>query len=170
MGVKVSVLRQQTRRKNRLSNAKSDKSQDPILKKALSAAQAAIDKKALGPVLIDLTDTQSYTEYLLVASATGQRAVRAIAEHIEQIMSEQGFRPLGVEGVREGRWALLDYGEVVFHIFDQPLREFYDLEGMWFDAPRIPLVVPPEQRLTRAGAYEYGDSPAPSSRSYSSSA
>jgi ribosome-associated protein len=141
-----------------LSDVNTDTlSQATYLKKALCAAQAAIDKKALGPVLIDLHEAQSYTDYLLVVSAPGPRAVRAIAEHVEQVMAEQGYRSLGIEGVGEGRWALLDYGELVLHVFDQPLREFYDLEGMWFDAPRVELAVPPEQRLPRAEAYDYGD-------------
>lgn len=135
--------------------------QTSYLQKALLAAQAAIDKKALGPVLIDLTETQSYTDYLLVASATGSRAVRAIAEHVEQVMPSMAISPLGVEGITEGRWALLDYGELVFHVFDQPLREFYDLEGMWFDAPRVPLSVPPEQRLAPPGMYDYSASSSP---------
>ena len=142
-----------------MSLAKTDNlSQATYLKKALSAAQAAIDKKALGPVLIDLHEAQSYTDYLLVASAPGPRAVRAIAEHVQEVMAEQGHRALGVEGVGEGRWALLDYGELVLHVFDQPLREFYDLEGMWFDAPRVELQVPPEQRLPRPESSDYGDS------------
>lgn len=140
-----------------MTDEKNASEKNLFLKKALCAAQAAIDKKALGPVLIDLNAAQSYTDYLLVASGQGPRAVHAIAEHVEQVMAEQGFRALGVEGAREGRWALLDYGEVVCHIFDQPLREFYDLEGMWFDAPRVPLAVPPEQRLPAPGTYDYED-------------
>jgi ribosome-associated protein len=142
---------------NRLSDAKKSPEKAVFLNKALCAAQAAIDKKALGPVLIDLTEAKSYTDYLLVASAPGPRAVRAIAENVQEVMAEHGFRPIGVEGVTEGRWALLDYGELVLHIFDQPLREFYDLEGMWFDAPRIPLEVPKDQELPRPGMYEYDE-------------
>lgn len=153
-----------------MSNAKQDPSQDIYLQKARDAAQAAIDKKAIEPVLIDLSQAKSYTDYLIVASAPGPRAVRAVAEHVEEAMAEQGFRPLGVEGINEGRWALLDYGELVIHVFDQPLREFYDLEGMWFDAPRIALEVPPEQRLSALGSYDYGDDAARTEpRSYSSS-
>ena len=150
----------------RLSDAKAYTPQSTYLKKALCAAQAAIDKKALGPVLIDLVDSQSYTDYLLVASAVGPRAVRAIAEHVEKIMAEQGYTPLGVEGIREGRWALLDYGELVFHVFDQPLREFYDIEGMWFDAPKIPLAVPKEQQLPAPGIYAYGEKEAETEPAY----
>jgi ribosome-associated protein len=142
---------------------------NPYLKKALFAAEAAIDKQAYAPALIDLNNVQSYTDYLLVVTAPGPRAVQAIADHLQATMSEAGYRPLGVEGVSEGRWALLDYGELVIHIFDQPLREFYDLEGMWFDAPRVELVVPPEQQHPPSAGYDYGEERASGRRSYSSS-
>jgi len=114
---------------------------------ALAAANAAIAKLAIEPVLIDLSESHSYTDYLLVASGQGSRGVSAIAEHIEKVMTERGVRSIGKEGLREGNWALLDFGDFVVHIFDQHLREFYDLESLWFDAPRIELVIPPEQRL-----------------------
>ena len=114
---------------------------------AIAAANAAIAKLAIEPVLIDLSESHSYTDYLLVASGQGSRGVSAIAEHIEKVMTERGVRSIGKEGLREGNWALLDFGDFVVHIFDQHLREFYDLESLWFDAPRIELVIPPEQRL-----------------------
>jgi ribosome-associated protein len=123
---------------------------------AIAAAAAAIDKKGIEPVLIDLSAAQSYTDYLLVTSAHSSRGVRAIAEHIEKVLTERGVRALGSEGVREGHWALLDFGDLVVHVFEQNLREFYDLEGMWFDAPRIELDIPPELRLV-AQASRYGD-------------
>ncbi len=124
--------------------------------KALCAAQAAIDKKGLGPVLLDLREQKSYTDYLLVVSGPGPRATKAVAESVQETMAEHGYRAIGVEGVREGRWALLDYGDLVVHVFDHPLREFYDLEGMWFDAPKVELQVPPEQRII-PGAMSYAD-------------
>jgi ribosome-associated protein len=133
------------------------RSNDSYAQSALAAAQAAIDKKAIEPVLIDLSQAQSYTDYLLVASASSPRAVKAIAEHIVEVLAERGLRQLGTEGVRDGRWALLDFGDIVVHVFEHPLREFYDLEGMWFDAPRLPLVVPPEQRLTAQSAPLYDE-------------
>lgn len=125
------------------------------LERALVAARAAIDKKALEPVLIDLTQQKSYADYLLLCSAQSGRAVRAIADHIVEAMAELGVRAIGTEGVRDGRWALLDFGDLVVHVFDHPLREFYDLDGMWFDAPRIPLEVPPEQRIGPSGLLDY---------------
>lgn len=137
--------------------------------KALTAAQAAIDKKALEPVLVDLTEAKSYADFLLVVSSNSSRGVKAIAENVIETMAAAGYRTIGIEGVREGRWALIDFGDVVVHVFDQPLREFYDLEGMWFDAPRIPLEVPPEQRVaSRSHGYDLdgGEEDAGSARGY----
>ncbi len=123
---------------------------------AIAAATAAIAKKAIEPVLIDLSGSQSYTDYLLVTSAHGSRGVRAIGEHVEKVLAERGVHPIGSEGIAEGHWALIDFGDLVVHVFEQNLREFYDLEGMWFDAPRIELAIPPEQRL-EAQAFRYHD-------------
>ena len=83
--------------------------------------------------------------------------MRAIADAVVAVMEERGARLLGSEGLRDGRWALLDFGDLVVHVFEHPLREFYDLEGMWFDAPRLPLEIPAEQRLEAQSAYRYDD-------------
>lgn len=133
----------------------AEKSQEKYRQDAIAAANAALAKKAIEPVLIDLSGVQSYTDYLLVTSAHGSRGVRAIGEHVEKVLAERGVHPIGSEGVAEGHWALIDFGDLVVHVFDQNLREFYDLEGMWFDAPRIELAIPPEQRL-EAQAFRYG--------------
>jgi ribosome-associated protein len=69
-------------------------------------------------------------------SGTSDRQVIRTAEHIEEALSKEKIRPLGKEGVSEGRWVLMDYGDVVIHIFQEPIRLFYDLEGIWSDAPR----------------------------------
>jgi len=130
---------------------------DKYRQDALAAAQAALDKKGIEPVLLDLTQSGSYTDYLLITSGQADRTVRAIADGIVEVMKERGARLLGAEGLREGRWALLDFGDLVVHVFEHPLREFYDLEGMWFDAPRLPLQIPAEQRLEAQSAYRYDD-------------
>lgn len=130
---------------------------DKFRQDALACAQAAIDKKGIEPVLLDLTQAGSYTDYLLITSAHADRQVRAVAEGIVSAMEERGVRLLGAEGLREGHWALLDFGDTVVHVFEHPLREFYDLEGMWFDAPRLPLQIPAELRLDAQSAYHYDD-------------
>ena len=129
----------------------------PYRQLALAAANAALDKLAIEPVLIDLSGSQSYTDYLLVASAQSSRGVGRIAEHIEAVMSERGVRTLGKEGLGDGNWALVDFGDVVVHIMDQKLRTFYDLEGLWFDAPRVPLKIPPELLLKNQPGYRLDD-------------
>jgi ribosome-associated protein len=138
---------------------------DKYRQDALVAAQAAIDKKGIEPVLIDLTQSDSYTDYMLIVSAQADRAVRAVADGVVESMQQRGARLIGAEGLREGRWALLDFGDVVVHVFEHPLREFYDLEGMWFDAPRIPLQIPADQRIDAQSPYRFDeDDDAPPAR------
>ena len=111
---------------------------------ALAAIGAALDKKALMPVLIDVSAMASYTDFIGIVSGRSDRQVDAIAEGINQLMKSRGRHVLGHEGSGSGRWTLLDYGEIVIHVFYHPVREFYDLESLWIDAPRVKLDVPPE--------------------------
>jgi len=107
--------------------------------KALFCAEVAREKKALRPVLLELKGLSTVTDYFLICSGRSDRQVQAIAREIEEKMAERGERPLGIEGMAEGRWVLLDYDDLVIHIFQEPVREYYDLEGLWVDAPRVPL-------------------------------
>ena len=113
---------------------------------ALHAAKAALDKNALQPVLMHVGETSGYTDYVLVVSGRSMRQVQAIAEAIQMAMKAEAQDALGAEGERGGHWMLLDYGDVVIHVFFHPIREYYDLEGMFGDSPRIELDVPPEQQ------------------------
>ena len=113
---------------------------------ALEAVEAAFSKNAPEPVLLDVGGMASYTDFLLVLSGRSVRQVEAIAEAIEVGMKERGHDPLGREGNRGGQWVLIDFGDVVVHVFYHPIREYYDLEGLWMDAPRVELDVPPELR------------------------
>jgi len=119
----------------------------------LVATAAALDKKALEPVLLDVREATSYTDFILIVSGRSDRQVQAIADGILDRVAEEQVRPLGVEGDREGHWTLVDLGDVVVHVFYHPRREFYDLEGLWSDAPRVRLEVPPEARLSAEHAY-----------------
>ena len=114
---------------------------------ALLALQAALEKKALEPVLLDLAAQGSYTDYLLLLSGTSDRHVQTIADAVVEAFHKARLPILGVEGRGEGRWVLIDRGDVVIHVFHHPLREHYDLEGMWSEAPRVPLAVPAEARV-----------------------
>jgi len=107
--------------------------------KSLLCLKAALEKKALDPVLIELKGTTSFTDYFLLCSGKSDRQVQAIAQGIEEALKKKGVRPLGQEGTTGGKWILMDYEDVVVHVFLEPVRKFYDLEGLWIDAPRIDL-------------------------------
>ena len=123
------------------------------LEAAKRAVSAALDKKALEPVLLDVRDLASYADYILVVSGRSDRQVQAIAESVLDAESGEGRKPLGTEGLRGGHWTLLDFGDVIVHVFYHPARDFYDLESFWVDAPRVPLEVPPEARVSSDEAY-----------------
>lgn len=119
---------------------------------ATRAVEFATDKKALEPVLLDVSERSTYADYILVLSGRSDRQLGAIVEGIVDGLAKQGARPLGIEGA-DTPWMLIDYGDVVVHVFLHSTREFYDIEGLWFDAPRVPLEVPPESRLSAADMY-----------------
>ena len=100
-------------------------------------AHLALDKKALDLQILDVQEQSSFTSFFIICSGTSDRHVQAIASHIETSSKKAGQYPLGMEGFREGRWILLDYGDIVIHIFHEPVRQFYDLERLWTEAPRI---------------------------------
>ncbi|HET9943973.1 MAG TPA: ribosome silencing factor [Terriglobia bacterium] len=95
------------------------------------ALEAALDKKALDVVVIDLDDICSFTDHFIICTGTSSRHNQTIAEGIEERLRKQGVRPLHIEGHKEGEWILLDYIDFVVHIFTAKAREFYDLERLW---------------------------------------
>jgi ribosome-associated protein len=107
--------------------------------KAFLIVEAALNKKALNLALLEMKEITSFTDYFFICSGTSDRQVQAIAEGIQEVLEGKGDRPLGLEGTLEGKWILMDYEDVVVHVFLEPVRQFYDLEGLWVDAPRINL-------------------------------
>jgi len=103
------------------------------------AVDFSLEKKAYALQLIDVRKLSSLTDYLLLGSGRSDRQVQAIAESIRLGLKDQGITPLAIEGLDAGRWALLDYGDFMVHIFQPAVREFYDLEGLWSEAPRVAL-------------------------------
>jgi ribosome-associated protein len=116
---------------------------------AEAAIGAALDKKALLPVLLDVSARASYTDFIAIVSGRSDRQVDAIAENVIQTLTGRGWQLLGREGNGNGRWTLLDFGDIVLHVFFHPVREFYDIESLWIDAPRVKLKVPPEATQLR---------------------
>ena len=102
-------------------------------------ATCLLEKKAKDVVVLDVEGRVSYCDHLVLCTATSARQVRALAEHISRTLKTMGKRPMGMEGVQTGKWALVDLGDVVLHIFDQDSRGHYDLDGLWLDVPRVSL-------------------------------
>jgi ribosome-associated protein len=97
--------------------------------------QAAISKKAYDLVVLDLKEHSSVTDYFLICSASSTRQVQSIAEAVNEGLGKKSVRPLGVEGLPEARWVLMDYGDLVVHVFHHETRKVYDLEKLWGNAP-----------------------------------
>ncbi len=107
------------------------------LLKARAAALAALEKKALDLVVLDMVELVTYTDFFVICTGTSAPHVTAVVESVEKILSGHGLKPVGIEGKRSAHWVLLDYGDVVVHVFDRDAREFYELEKLWLDAPRV---------------------------------
>jgi ribosome-associated protein len=103
----------------------------------VAAARAAASKQGRDVAILDVRDLIVITDYFLIASGASDRQVRTIAEEIEKSVRNKGLRPVRREGEREGRWVLLDFVDFVAHVFLDEDREFYDLERLWSDAPRV---------------------------------
>ena len=111
-------------------------------KKAVLLSRFALDRKAYDLILLEVRELTSIADYFIVCSGRSDRQVQSIAQGIEENLRSKGIRPHAVEGVARGQWVLMDFSDVIVHIFYQPVREFYDLEGLWIDAPRVALPEP----------------------------
>lgn len=99
--------------------------------------KAILGRKALDVVMLDVSGLTSLADAFIICSGRSNRQVTAIGEHIRTEMKREGVAPLSIEGLKDGHWILMDYGSVVIHVFYDPVRSFYDLEGLWAEAPRI---------------------------------
>lgn len=101
--------------------------------------QAALGRKARDLLLLDVRELTTLADVFMLCTGRSNRQVSAIADHIRRFLKDHGIRPLYVEGMKEGHWVLLDYGQVVIHVFYEPVRHFYDLESLWADARQLPV-------------------------------
>ena len=114
------------------------------------ALHAAGERKAHDLVVLDLREVASFTDYFVIASGTNVRQVQAVADEVqEQLRKHLRVKPARVEGYNSAEWVLLDYGDFIFHVFEEKSRRFYDLERLWRDAARVPL--PPDPPAGAAG-------------------
>lgn len=101
---------------------------------------AALEKKAFEPVILDVVELVKYCDYFVIVSARNPRQVRAIADEVRHVLKKDySLLPISVEGAAGGNWLLVDFDDVVLHVFQESARVFYDLEGLWRDAPRLPV-------------------------------
>jgi ribosome-associated protein len=105
--------------------------------KALAMAGAAEDKKALDIVVLDVREVTTLADYFVICSGVTSRQVKAIADEIDFRLSAERVFPHHIEGFPDCHWVLMDYGDIVVHIFDEETREYYDLDGLWGDAPKV---------------------------------
>lgn len=111
----------------------------PVTEKLGYCLAAALKKKAFDILALDIRAYTTVADYFVICSGSSNRQVQAIAESIELDLKKHRFYPLGIEGFTHGSWILIDYGDIVMHIFYQPVREFYELERLWAEAPRLLL-------------------------------
>jgi len=106
--------------------------------RAQKCAAFLLDKKAFNVRILDVRKISSLTDFLVLASGSSDRQVKAAAESVHLgLKKEYETMPIGIEGLKEGRWVLIDYGDVMVHVFHEPIRLFYDLDGLWCDAEEI---------------------------------
>ena len=111
----------------------------PSLELAKILSLAALDKKAENLIVLDVREKSSFTDYFVIMSGRSTRHVQGLAEAVDSAVSKKRIKDANTEGLAEGLWVLLDYEDVVVHIFYRDVREFYDLEGLWHDVPRIDI-------------------------------
>jgi ribosome-associated protein len=104
---------------------------------AVAAARAAATKQASGVVILDVRELIVITDHFVIASGSTERQVKTIVEEVQKALRTRGVRPVRTEGEVEARWVLLDYVDVVVHVFAEMERDYYDLERLWRDAPRV---------------------------------
>ena len=109
--------------------------------KARWVVEAALERKAERPIALDMRSLTSYADAFIVLTGRSDRQVSSIAESVIQALKGKGDPPIGVEGLADGNWVLIDCNEVVVHVFDAETREKYDIERLWRDAPRLDLEI-----------------------------
>ncbi len=112
---------------------------DPSRDTALAVARAGLEKKAEDVIVFDVRGLSSYADYLVLLTADSDRQAAAVADHVDQQLKAAGHSKIAVEGYETGNWIIVDYGDVVTHVMGRETRTFYDLEGLWADAPRIEI-------------------------------
>jgi len=124
------------------SNPQAETCETVLDERICSALHSAGEKKAIDPVVLDLREIASFTDYFVIVSGQNERQVQAISDEVYEQLKKSGETAARVEGYKTAEWILLDYGDFVVHVFEQKARQFYDLERLWRESKRVAL--PPE--------------------------
>ena len=135
-----STVKQQSLNPQPSARATSQATTAEVLdERVLAALHAAGEKKALEPVVLDLREIASFTDYFVIVSGANERQVQAISDEVYESLKKAGPAAARVEGYKTAEWILLDYGDFVVHVFEQKARQFYDLERLWRESKRVEL-------------------------------
>jgi ribosome-associated protein len=124
------------------------KKENDSRERALLCVNASLEKKAKDLIILNVSEISAFADYFILCSGTSDRQVRAVAAAIQENLKKARIMPLGVEGEAAGRWILLDYDDVILHVFLESVRTFYDLERLWSGAQR--MAVPNETASLKA--------------------
>jgi ribosome-associated protein len=119
--------------------------------------KAVMGRKAINVVVLDVAELTSFADVFIICSGSSNRQVSAIADYIQTDLKKHKIKPLSVEGTKDGHWVLLDYGHVIIHVFYEPVRQVYDLEGLWIDAQRITIPTLEKQKDTSLSSQKTAD-------------
>jgi len=119
--------------------AESTVAADQLDERVVLALQAAAEKKAIDPIVLDLREIASFTDFFVITSGANERQVQAISDEVYETLKKAGSPAARVEGYKTAEWILLDYGDFVVHVFEQKARSFYDLERLWRESKRVEL-------------------------------
>ncbi|MCX7817343.1 MAG: ribosome silencing factor [Syntrophales bacterium] len=117
----------------------SKKVEEGLQERVLRCVNSALKRKARRLTVLDVQGYSSFADFIIICSGSSDRQVKAIASWIREDLERYGMTPLGVEGEQHGRWILMDYEDIIIHIFLDPVREFYDIERLWIDVPKVTL-------------------------------
>ncbi|MBF0344937.1 MAG: ribosome silencing factor [Nitrospirae bacterium] len=110
-----------------------------MTEKLKTIVTALEDKKGQDVVVLTLKQLTPITDYFIICTGTNTQQIRALYEHVESCLRDTGIKPLGIEGQRGMQWVLMDYNDVMVHLFTQETRDYYKIERLWLDAPRISI-------------------------------
>ncbi len=122
-----------------VASINEDQGNTELDERILLALHAAAEKKAIDTVVLDLRDIASFTDYFVITSGANERQVQAISDEVFEALKKAGTPAARVEGYKTAEWILLDFGDFIFHVFDEKARRFYDLERLWRESKRVEL-------------------------------